>query len=190
LTTNQNLTIAGVEDSDRAQIDSMLRTHGIENDASATRLRQLSMACVAFPTCGLAMAESERYLPQLIDKIDEVLEELALDRAAITMRMSGCPNGCSRPYLAEIALVGKGPGKYNLYLGASANGDRLNSLYQENVGEEQILETLRRLLSRYALERNEGERFGDFVIRLGIVSAMHAGRDFQRPPSAAKVANG
>jgi len=189
LTTNQNITIAGIDESDRARIEALLRQYGIENEISSTALRMNSMACVALPTCGLAMAESERYLPTLIAKLGSTLEELGLERTPITIRMSGCPNGCSRPYLAEIALVGKGPGKYNLYLGASASGDRLNALYLENVGEAQILETLRSLLARYAAERNEQERFGDFVIRIGIVPAMHAGRDFQRLPSLAKAAS-
>jgi sulfite reductase (NADPH) hemoprotein beta-component len=184
LTTNQNITIAGVSEPDKSRIESVLRKHGIENDVSATTLRQHSMACVAFPTCALAMAESERYLPGLLTKIETTVRELGLDREPITMRMSGCPNGCSRPYLAEIALVGKGPGKYNLYLGASANGDRLNALYLENIGEPQILATLRQLLSRYAQERHTGERFGDFVIRIGVVPAMPAGRDFQSLPLA------
>ncbi len=188
LTTNQNITIAGVEDGDRARIATLLRSHGIENDLTSTALRLHSMACVAFPTCGLAMAESERYLPTLISKLGQTLEELGLERTPITMRMSGCPNGCSRPYLAEIALVGKGPGKYNLYLGASANGDRLNALHLENVGEQQILETLRKLLGAYAAGRIEGERFGDFLVREGVVPAMLAGRDFQRPIPLAKAA--
>jgi sulfite reductase (NADPH) hemoprotein beta-component len=184
LTTNQNVTIAGVEEAQKPLIEALLREHGIENDASATTLRQHSMACVAFPTCGLAMAESERYLPSLLSKIELTLRDLGLEREPITLRMSGCPNGCSRPYLAEIALVGKGPGKYNLYLGASANGDRLNALYQENIGEAQILTSLRQLLGRFAQERLHAERFGDFLIRIGTVPAMQTGRDFQRTPNA------
>lgn len=180
LTTNQNVTIAGVEEAQKQMIESLLQRHGIENNASATTLRQHSMACVAFPTCGLAMAESERYLPSLISKIELTLRDLGLEGEPITLRMSGCPNGCSRPYLAEIALVGKGPGKYNLYLGASANGDRLNALYQENIGEAQILSSVRQLLSRFAQERLTNEQFGDFLIRVGVVSAMRAGREFQR----------
>ncbi len=188
LTTNQNITIAGVREVDRPLIEKLLRTHRIENEANASVLRQHSMACVAFPTCGLAMAESERYLPTLLSKIERILEKLDLQTTPITMRMSGCPNGCSRPYLAEIALVGKGPGKYNLYLGASASGDRLNALHQENIGEDQILATLTILLGRYAAERANEERFGDFLIRTGIIRAMHAGRDFQQPlPTAASV---
>lgn len=180
LTTNQNLIVAGVPEAQRPVIDALLLKHGIANEVGSTGLRRNSMACVAFPTCGLAMAESERYLPTLIDRIDVILREAGLEKDAISIRSSGCPNGCSRPYLAEIALVGKAPGKYNLYLGASANGDRLNSLYRENIGEEQILEALRPLFMSFATQRQPAESFGDFVIRNGTVKAMLAGRDFQR----------
>ncbi len=180
LTTNQNLTITGITGSERARLESLLRQHRIANDDHHTGLRRQSMACVAFPTCGLAMAESERYLPALIDKLDASLRQAGLAQQPISIRMTGCPNGCARPYLAEIALVGKAPGKYNLYLGASANGDRLNALHRENIGEQQILETLQPLFQRYAAERQPNEGFGDFVIRAGVVPAMPAGRDFQR----------
>ncbi len=180
LTTNQNVIIAGVSAAERPRIESILREYGIENDASTTALRQNSISCVALPTCGLAMAESERYLPALLDKIDEIIVAAGLSRQSISIRMSGCPNGCSRPYLAEIALVGKAVGKYNLYLGASANGDRLDALYRENIGETQIIEALRSVLNRYAKERRPGEAFGDFTVRAGIVRAMPHGRDFQR----------
>jgi sulfite reductase (NADPH) hemoprotein beta-component len=183
LTTNQDVTIAGVQASRRERIDALLGEYGIENEASTTALRRNSMACVALPTCGLAMAESERYLPSLIDKLDEVVRAAGLASEDISIRMSGCPNGCSRPYLAEIALVGKGPGKYNLYLGADARGMRLNNLYKENIGEQQILDALRPLLLRYASERLKNERFGDFVVRTGIVPPMTEGKYFQAQPS-------
>lgn len=126
------------------------------------------------------MAEAERYLPSLIDKLDAIVRAQGLADVPISIRMSGCPNGCSRPYLAEIALVGKAPGRYNLYLGASFRGDRLNALYRENIAEPQILDELGILLRRYAVERRPGERFGDFTIRADIVPAMPAGRNFQR----------
>jgi sulfite reductase (NADPH) hemoprotein beta-component len=180
VTTNQNVTVAGIAPEERSVIEGLLREYGIENDARATALRQTSISCVALPTCGLAMAESERYLPQLLDKLDAVVRDAGLAREMISIRMSGCPNGCSRPYLAEIALVGKAVGKYNLYLGASANGDRLNALYRENIGEAQIIEALTALLRRYAKERLSGEGFGDFVVRTGVVPAMRHGHDFQR----------
>lgn len=179
LTTNQNVTIAGIAPTGRAVIERLLHEHGIDNDATQTPLRQHSIACVALPTCGLAMAEAERYLPRFVALLDELMAEAGLARDAINVRISGCPNGCSRPYIAEIALVGKAPGKYNLYLGASHDGARLNALYRENIGEAQILEALRPVLARYATGRASGERFGDFVVRSGIVREMRAGREFQ-----------
>jgi sulfite reductase (NADPH) hemoprotein beta-component len=180
LTTNQNVILAGIPAAERPAVEALLERYGIENDSAATALRQRSIGCVALPTCGLAMAESERYLPGLIDKIDAILAETGLTRQSISLRMSGCPNGCSRPYLAEIALVGKAVGKYNLYLGASTEGDRLNTLYRENIGEAQILEALRPVLQRYAQERRPAESFGDFTVRTGIVREMRQGADFQR----------
>jgi sulfite reductase (NADPH) hemoprotein beta-component len=169
LTPNQNLIISGVADNDRARISVLLKRFGIENDAHATQLRLHSLACVAFPTCGLAMAESERYLPSLISKLDAVLADHGLGNDAITIRMTGCPNGCARPYVAEIGLVGKGPGTYNLYLGAGFAGDRLGKLYLDNANEEQIIGSLSPLLEQYAAERSDGERFGDFLHRTGLI---------------------
>jgi sulfite reductase (NADPH) hemoprotein beta-component len=178
LTPNQNLIISNVSDDDREQITELLREFGIENSQQASPLRLHSMACVAFPTCGLAMAESERYLPSLIDRIDERLEVHGLRDEAMTIRMTGCPNGCARPYIAEIGLVGKGPGQYNLYLGAGFAGDRLNKLYRENIDEEEILAALDPLFARYAGERNKGEHFGDFAVRIGAVAEVGAGKEF------------
>jgi sulfite reductase (NADPH) hemoprotein beta-component len=126
------------------------------------------------------MAESERYMPAFMSRVETLLGEVGLVNAPINIRMSGCPNGCSRPYLGEIALVGKAPGRYNLYLGASSCGDRLNALHLENADEQAILEALRPALKRYADERDDAESFGDFVLRAGIVAAMRNGRDFQR----------
>jgi len=178
LTPNQNLIISNVPDGGRGQIAELLREFGIGNGRQASLLRLHSMACVAFPTCGLAMAESERYLPSLIDRIDEMLDVHGLRDAAITIRMTGCPNGCARPYIAEIGLVGKGPGHYNLYLGASFAGDRLNKLYRENIDEEEILAALDPLLARYASERMDGERFGDFTLRIAAIAEVRAGKEF------------
>src|SRR5690606_23812485 len=126
-----------------------------------------SMACVALPTCGLAMAESERYLPHLITKIEQILEAHGLTSDPITIRMTGCPNGCARPYIAEIGLTGRGPGKYNLYLGGGFHGQRLNKMYLENGDEAAILSALDNVLGHYARDRNTGEHFGDFAIRAG-----------------------
>ncbi|MGC3872215.1 assimilatory sulfite reductase (NADPH) hemoprotein subunit [Halomonas sp. GXIMD04776] len=176
LTTNQNLIIANVADEQRETIDALLDKYRLHRDTTA--LRRQSMACVAFPTCGLAMAESERYLPTLLDKLDEIMAEAGLAEDAIVVRMTGCPNGCARPYLAEIGFVGKALGRYNLYLGGDFTGQRLNKLYRENIDEATILEELTPLLQRYAREREQGERFGDFVIRAGIIKETTAGRYF------------
>lgn len=184
VTTNQNVTIAGVSEADRPAIEALLSSHGIANDGHISGIRQNSMACVALPTCALAMAEAERYLPSLLDKMEQIVSEAGLANDPITIRMSGCPNGCPRPYLAEIALVGKAPGRYNLYLGASGNGDRLNALFRENIGETEILTALGSLFRRYAAERTPGERFGDFTVRTAVVPAMTNGRDFQRVRSS------
>jgi sulfite reductase (NADPH) hemoprotein beta-component len=178
MTPNQNITIAGITPGTLREIESLARTFRLTDSYNASALRLNSMACVAFPTCGLAMAESERYLPSLIDKLDLVLDAAGLRHDPITIRMTGCPNGCARPYLAEIAMVGKSLGKYNLYLGASFNGDRLNKLYKEQVDEAEILDALTPLIHRYAKDRNKGEHFGDFVIRTGVIKATREGKDF------------
>lgn len=165
LTPNQNLIIAGVAPGDRPRIDALLAEHGLDEDNGGSALRLNSIACVALPTCPLAMAEAERYLPDLISRIEIILEECGLSQEPITIRVSGCPNGCSRPYVAEIALTGRAPGKYNLWLGGGFHGERLNRLVAENVGEERILAILSEQLSAYARSRLQGERFGDFFIR-------------------------
>ncbi|KAK9761148.1 Sulfite reductase [NADPH] subunit beta [Basidiobolus ranarum] len=177
ITPNQNLTLAGVTDEDLPKMKELLRQYKLDNvDHSGLRLS--SMACVALPTCGLAMAESERYLPSLITKIDQVIEEAGLRDDAITIRMTGCPNGCARPYVAEIAFVGKAPGTYNLYLGGGHAGQRLNKLYKESIQEEEIIQELTPLIKHYALEREDGEKFGDFVIRKKYIKATIQGGDF------------
>jgi sulfite reductase (NADPH) hemoprotein beta-component len=136
------------------------------------------MACVALPTCGLALAESERYLPDLVTALEERLAVCGLAKDEIVIRMTGCPNGCARPYLAEIGLVGKGPGRYNLYLGAAADGSRLSKLYAEDLNHDGIIAALDPLFAAYAKERGGGEPFGEFVIRAGLVAATTNGRDF------------
>lgn len=178
ITPNQNLIISDVEPADRPEIESLLAEHGLDGSGRLSALRLNSMACVAFPTCGLAMAESERYLPELLTKVEKLLEVHDLTEAPITIRMTGCPNGCARPYIAEIGLTGRAPGKYNLYLGGGFHGQRLNRMYLENVGEEKILEVLDETLGHYAREREPGERFGDFAIRAGYVAEVTEGRFF------------
>jgi sulfite reductase (NADPH) hemoprotein beta-component len=136
------------------------------------------MACVALPTCGLALAESERYLPELVTQLEAEVDAAGLRDDAIIMRMTGCPNGCGRPFLAEIGFVGRAPGKYNVYLGAAFNGSRLNCLYRESVTSGEIVPMVRSLLRRYAQERLLGERFGDFAIRVGLVCPTGTPADF------------
>jgi sulfite reductase (NADPH) hemoprotein beta-component len=178
LTPNQNVIITGVAEQDKALIEKILKKSGLYADQSLSLLRRNSMACVAFPTCGLAMAESERYLPSLVTRLEPILVDCGLAEVPITIRVSGCSNGCARPYVAEIALVGRAPGKYNLYLGGGHYGQRLNKLYLENVGEKIIVEKLTAIFRHFSTAREPGESFGDFVIRGGYVAEVKAGRDF------------
>ncbi|QHT60995.1 assimilatory sulfite reductase (NADPH) hemoprotein subunit [Paenibacillus lycopersici] len=178
LTPNQNLIIGNVSGQKKKKIEQLIETHKLTDGSAYSALRRNSMACVALPTCGLAMAESERYLPSLIDKLELIMDEAGLREDEIVIRMTGCPNGCARPALAEVSLIGKAPGKYNLYLGGGFTGNRLNKLYRENIGENEILGELRPILLRYAKERRDGERFGDFCIRTEYVKEVHSGLDF------------
>ncbi len=171
MTPNQNLVIAGVPAEQRAQIDALVAQYGLDaGNRLPSALARGAMACVSLPTCGLAMAEAERYLPDFSQRLQPLLEKHGLAQAPIVLRISGCPNGCSRPYLAEIALVGKAPGRYNLMLGGDHRGQRLNTLYRENITEPDILQTLDPLFARYASERDGDEGFGDFLHRSGIVA--------------------
>jgi sulfite reductase (NADPH) hemoprotein beta-component len=178
VTPNQNLAIVGITPKQRPVIQALLDEYGLEHHGGASALRLNSMACVAFPTCGLAMADSERYLPSLLKKIEPLLARHGLSDEPITLRMTGCPNGCARPYNSEIGFTGRAPGKYNLYLGGGFHGQRLNKLYRENIGEAAILEALDEVFARFAGERRPGEHFGDFVIRVGIVPEVTEGRHF------------
>jgi sulfite reductase (NADPH) hemoprotein beta-component len=155
---------------------------------NATALRRNSMACVALPTCGLALAESERYLPSLITRLEERLAAHGLAEEDIALRMTGCPNGCARPYIAEIALVGKGPGRYNLYLGAAFDGSRMNKLYAEDLDDDGIVAALDPVFAAYAAEREKGEHFGDFTIRAGFVAKTVNGLDFHADVRAPRIA--
>lgn len=177
LTGNQHVILSGVKDEDMPQITELMKKYKLDN-IRFSGLRLSSSSCVAFPTCGLAFAESERYLPKLITKIEGFLEENGLRQDSIVMRMTGCPNGCARPWLAEVGFVGKSYGAYNMYLGGGYHGQRLNKLYRSSILEEEILEIMKGLIKRYALEREEGERFGDFVIRVGIIKETTEGKTF------------
>jgi sulfite reductase (NADPH) hemoprotein beta-component len=165
LTPSQNLTIAGVTDEQKPRIDAILAKHGLANENKRSRLRLNALSCVALPTCGLALAESERVLPEILEKFEAVLDEAGLRDDAISLRVTGCPNGCARPYLAEIGFVGKAPNKYALYLGAKYNGTRLNRLVSNSITIDGAVELLTPVIKRYALERQDGEGFGDFCDR-------------------------
>ena len=177
LTGNQHLCLSGVHDDELDRITNMMKQYKLDN-VQFSGLRLSSSACVAFPTCGLAMAESERYLPQLITKLEDCLEENGLKQDSIVMRMTGCPNGCARPWLAEVAFVGKAYGAYNMYLGGGYHGQRLNKLYRSSIQEEEILDVMKPMLKRYALEREQGEHFGDWVIRVGYIKPTTEGKTF------------
>ena len=177
LTANQHLILSNVADEDVPALKALMAEYKLDN-IQFSGLRLSSAACVAFPTCGLAMAESERYLPVLISKLEGCLEENGMRQDSIVMRMTGCPNGCARPWLAEVAFVGKAYGAYNMYLGGGYHGQRLNKLYRSSIKEDEILAIMKPMLKRYSQERNEGEHFGDWTIRAGIIKATKEGRDF------------
>jgi sulfite reductase (NADPH) hemoprotein beta-component len=165
LTPSQNLSIAGVTPEQKPRIDAILAKHGLSEENKRSRLRLNALACVSLPTCGLGLAESERALPEILEKFEAVLEEAGLKDDAISLRVTGCPNGCARPYLAEIGLVGKAPNKYALYLGASYNGTRLNRLVSPGLSIDDAVTLLTPIIKRYALERRDDEGFGDFCDR-------------------------
>lgn len=178
ITPNQNLIIGNVTSQKKRKITELVEQYGLTDGAQHSALRRSSISCVSLPTCGLAMAEAERYLPTLIDKLEPIINEAGLRDQEINIRMTGCPNGCARPALGEISFIGKAVGKYNMYMGAGFAGERLNKLYRENIDETEILDTLKPIINQYARERETGEHFGDFVIRAGYVKAVHDGQEF------------
>jgi sulfite reductase (NADPH) hemoprotein beta-component len=178
LTANQNVIIARVDQADKGKVEEILRNFGVTLPDQLSGIRLNSIACTALPTCSLALAESERYLPKLVDELESIIDRLGLRQESIAIRSTGCPNGCGRPYLGEIGLVGKAPGKYNLYLGAGLDGTRLNKLYRPAITHEEIVKELTPVLESFAESREEGERFGDFCIRKGYVQATVEGSDF------------
>jgi sulfite reductase (NADPH) hemoprotein beta-component len=165
-TCNQNLIVADIKQEDKDTIEEILERYGIiEHTSNATVIRKNSMACVALNTCPLALAEGQRYMPSLISKIEPLLEKHQLEGEEIVMRMTGCPNGCARPFAAEIGFVGTSLGRYNMQIGGDRIGERLNQLYKESLDEEGILSELDRLFNRFSNERIDGETFGDFAHR-------------------------
>ncbi|MGN6619012.1 MAG: NADPH-dependent assimilatory sulfite reductase hemoprotein subunit [Ilyomonas sp.] len=169
-TCNQNIIVSDVKPEDKAFVEEILNKYGvIEHTARSSNIRKESVACVALNTCGLALAESQRYLPSLLTKIEGLLEKHGLNDEKIVIRMTGCPNGCARPYVAEIAFIGTSYGHYNLMIGGDVEGARLNKLFKENLDEDQILFELDILFNQFAERRNANESFGDFVMRESIV---------------------
>jgi len=178
MTANQNLIIAGVAEQDKAKIEQLARQHGLIKNET-TPQRQNSMACVAFPTCPLAMAEAERYLPGLVTDVESILTKHDVSEEHLILRVTGCPNGCGRAMLAEIGLVGKGPDKYDMYLGGNHGGTRIPKLYRGGIDNLTILAEIDTLVERWSNERNDTEGFGDFTIRANIVSEVKISkRDF------------
>ncbi len=176
ISPNQNLVIANIAESEKPAIESLLTKYDLHAPVSA--LQAHAMACVALPTCGLAMADAERYLPALVDKVLSLMGKHGVDDQPVVLRVTGCPNGCARPFVAEIGLVGKAPGRYNLYLGGGHNGERLNKLHTENINEAEILAVLDPLFKDYAKRRELLESFGDFCVRTGVIAATLHGTDF------------
>ncbi len=168
LTTTQDLLVSGIKENQKTEFEKLLATYGIPLPSKLSMILKNSMACPALPTCGLAITESERTLPALIDQLEIALNELGLGNERITLRMTGCPNGCARPYSSEIGLVGRAVGTYNVYLGGNLDGTRLNQVYAENLPETEILNTLTQVFKLYKLKREQGEQFGNFCFRLGI----------------------
>lgn len=187
LTPNQNLTLALIKPEQKEAVVALIAEYGLNDPEKLSGLRLNSISCVSLPTCGLALAEAERYLPDVISELEEVLEAAGLRNDAITIRMTGCPNGCARPYIAEIGFVGRGPDRYNLYLGAGFVGDRLSKLWRKDIKGGEIKGLLTPVIQDYAKNRSDGERFGDFVIRAGYVKATNEGREFHADIEDASV---
>ena len=165
-------------DEDKAKIESIARNHGLINDSLSSQ-RENSMACVSLPTCPLAMAEAERFLPDAVTQIEALLAKHNMDDDPIIFRITRCPNGCGRAMLAEVGLVGKGPGKYNFHIGGDRAGERIPRMYKENVGFDEILSDLDVFIGQWAGEKQANESFGDFVIRKGIVKpVINSASDF------------
>ncbi len=184
LTPSQNVTISGVTEAQKPVIEAILARYGLTRENERTPLRLNALSCVSLPTCGLALAESERALPDILVKYEALLAEFGLAKEAISLRVTGCPNGCARPYLAEIGFVGKAPNKYALYLGAKYNGTRLNELYAASVTVDESLALLRPVIQRFAQERKAGEEFGDFCYRTVLAEKRAAAAATPETPTA------
>lgn len=181
LTASQNLLLVNLRSEHRGEVEQLLAEHGISAANPFSRTRLASMSCPALPTCGLALAESERALPDVLNRIEALLAELGIQDEELIIRMTGCPNGCARPYMAEIAFVGKAPNKYQIYIGGNEPSTRLNRLYKESVKGEDLIPELRTLLKRFVEQRQPGERFGDFSHRVVLPELPSAAIPAVRP---------
>jgi sulfite reductase (NADPH) hemoprotein beta-component len=166
LTPNQNIILANVAEAEKSGLTALLASHGVKVDQQAGVLHAAALACPSLPTCGLGLAESERYLPGLLDRLEKLCGEVGLAGEEIIIRSTGCPNGCARPYTAEMAFVGKAPGRYQVWLGGSQSGTRLNRVWKDVLKDAEIETELRPVLARFANERATGERFGDWCDRV------------------------
>lgn len=184
LTANQNLIIAGIPEAEKSRIESLARAHGLISD-NVTPLRENSMACVSFPTCPLAMAEAERFLPEFVTEVEKIMSSHGVGNEEIVLRVTGCPNGCGRAMLSEVGLVGKAPDRYNLHLGGNRTGTRIPRIYRENISSAVILSVLDELIGRWSQERADGEDFGDYLIRAGVVKpVLNSAVDFYEAGAA------
>ena len=184
LTANQNLIIAGIPEAEKSRIESLARTHGLISD-NVTPLRENSMACVSFPTCPLAMAEAERFLPEFVTEVEKIMSSHGVGNEEIVLRVTGCPNGCGRAMLSEVGLVGKAPDRYNLHLGGNRTGTRIPRMYRENISSTAILSVLDELIGRWSQERADGEDFGDYLIRAEVVKpVLNSAVDFYEAGAA------
>lgn len=178
LTANQNLIIAGVPESEKQRIETIARQHGLIDDKTTIQ-RENSMACVSFPTCPLAMAEAERFLPEFVTHVEQLMNKHGIGDEHIVLRVTGCPNGCGRAMLAEVGLVGKALDRYNLHLGGNRIGTRIPRMYKENISSQEILSIMDELIERWATGRQSNEGFGDFLIRMDIIKpVLDSARDF------------
>ncbi len=168
LTTQQDVLVCGISSADRAAVDSLLNEYGIPRPDTLSQVQKWSLSCPAIPTCGLAITESERALPGVIDQLETVLTDLGLAGEPISVRMTGCPNGCARPYQSEVGIVGRGGTKYTLYIGGDSFGRRLNTEVQDSVPIEQIVPKLAKVFAAFKAERTNGELFGDYCTRIGV----------------------
>jgi sulfite reductase (ferredoxin) len=168
LTSHQSILFCGIAPEQREELQQILRDHGVPLSHEISTVRRWSMACVAWPTCGLSITEAERALPGVIDQLEQELAKIGLAREAFTVRMTGCPNGCARPYNSDVGFVGKSAGKYTVLLGGRLLGDRLNTIYKDSVPEEELVTTLVPVFHYFKHERAEDETFGDFCHRKGM----------------------